>query len=340
MAKNEIKKIAVVGASGYAGIEAVKIALKHQGMELTSVVSKNHNGQPLSKLLGPNAPGLTFCDIPSIDMDNTDVVLSCLPHCASAVRVKEWRSAGKVVIDLSADFRHSDAKTFEEWYDKEHPVPELLGEAVYGLPEVNRSKIKETDLIACPGCYPTATNLGFLPAMKASLVEAEVIVNAVSGVSGAGRQSNVEYSFCEMNENMYAYGGTAHRHTPEMEMIMSSASGLDVKVNFIPHLGSFNRGIHATIYGKLQKDISQEDILKLYKEFYKDEPFVTVCDENPKLVNVQNTNFCHIYPLVNERTGILMVFSVIDNLLKGASGQAVQCFNIRFGWEETTALLG
>ncbi len=180
--------------------------------------------------------------------------------------------------------------------------------------------------------------LGLLPAIKNEMVEPAVIANAVTGVSGAGRQASEAFSFCEVNESMKAYGAPTHRHTPEMEEALSGFSEIKIKISFVPHLGSFSRGIYATLYGKMENAFSQEDMEDTYKEFYKDEPFVTVCDENPKLSDVQNTNHCHIKPVVDERTGQLIVFSAIDNLLKGAAGQALQCFNIRFGLNETTGL--
>lgn len=331
-------KTAIVGASGYTGMEVVKLLERHPEVELVAASSNRNAGKPLSFIMGPNAPKMDFCRIDSEEVSSANVIFSCLPHCTAMERVKDWRRAGKIVIDLSADFRFKNPADYEEWYGKPHTAPELLAEAVYGLPEINREALKQADLIACPGCYPTVAVLGLLPAVKKGLVETDLIVNAVSGVTGAGRQAKAEYSFSELNESMHGYGTPSHRHTPEMEQVLSDAAGSKVKVSFVPHLGTFNRGIYATLYARLKRDLSQADAEKLYNSFYENEPFVTLCDENPRLRHVQETNYCHLRPVVDSRAGRLIIFGAIDNLIKGAAGQAVQCFNIRFAHDEALGL--
>jgi len=332
------QKVAVIGASGYAGMEAVKLLAGHPFAELVAVSSKSYTGKHLSSLMGASAPDMVYCDLEAEQVFTADVIMACLPHCHAMERVKEWRGSGKTVIDLSADFRLENHENFEEWYGRPHTAEKLLTEAVFGLPEINRESLKTADLIACPGCYPTAGSLAALPALKAGIVEPNIIVNAVSGVSGAGRQANEDYSFCERNENMQGYGAPTHRHTPEIEQALSKAVDGGVKVTFVPHLGPFNRGIYATVYATLKNETGQEEIEKIYRDFYSSEPFVAVCEENPQLKNVVNTNYCHLRPVADGRTGRLIVFSSIDNLVKGAAGQAVQCFNIRFGFPEKSGL--
>ncbi len=332
------QKVAVIGASGYAGMEAVKLLSGHPFVELVAASSKSHTGRHLSSVMGASAPDMVYCDLEAEEVFMADVIVACLPHCHAMDRVKEWRGSGKTVLDLSADFRLESHENFEEWYGRPHTAVELLKEAVFGLPEVNREHLKTADLIACPGCYPTAGSLAALPALKAGIVEPNIIVNAVSGVSGAGRQANAEYAFCELNENMQGYGAPTHRHTPEIEQTLSKAIEGGVRVSFVPHLGPFSRGLYATVYATLTSETDQETVEKIYRDFYASEPFVAVCAENPRLKDVVNTNYCHLRPVVDERAGRLIVFSAIDNLIKGAAGQAVQCLNIRFGFPEKSGL--
>jgi N-acetyl-gamma-glutamyl-phosphate reductase len=272
-------------------------------------------------------------------LDGTDVIFACLPHGEAGKHVPKWLKAGKTVFDLSADFRLKDPKSYDEWYGHKHPAPQLLKKAVYGMPEIYAKEIKKAGLIACPGCYPTATILGMLPAVKTGLVKPEIFVSAVSGASGAGKKADLAYSFCEVNENLKVYAPTTHRHTPEMEQELSKASRKKIKISFVPHLGPFNRGIYATITANLaDKSTTQKEADDIYRKFFAKSSFVKAIKEIPQLKNVRGTNFCLIKPIVDARTGRLIVLSALDNLVKGAAGQAVQCFNIRFGFKEGTAL--
>ncbi|MBI5177800.1 MAG: N-acetyl-gamma-glutamyl-phosphate reductase [Nitrospinae bacterium] len=332
-------KVAIVGASGYTGIEVTKILSRHPGVRLRAVASQTNAGKPLSTLFGAGAPDMDFCLPGSPEIDECDVIFSCLPHGASAKLISKWMSKKRTVFDLSADFRLKDADAYHLWYHSAHPAAYLLKDSVYGLPEVNREKLKKANLIACPGCYPTASILGLLPVIKTGMVKPNVFISAVSGTSGAGKQTKLEYSFCEVNEALHAYSVPNHRHTPEMEQELSLAAGRDVKVTFAPHLGPFNRGIYATICAELNQSISQKAIQEHYDNFYLSASFVTVCEQNPDLKDVRGTNFCHIRPIVDQRTGKLVILSALDNLIKGAAGQAVQCFNLRFKHKENEALM-
>ncbi len=333
------KNVAIVGASGYTGVEATKILCRHPGVKLLGAAAQTYAGKPLAALMGAGAPDMAFCSIDSQEVKEAEVIFSCLPHAESAPKVAAWRSEGKTVIDLSADFRLKDAAVYEKWYAHTHEAPDLLKVAVYGLPEARRDAIKTADLIACPGCYPTATLLGLLPVVRAGWVKPSVYVSAVSGTSGAGRQSKPEYGFCEVNENLHVYGAPKHRHTPEIEQELSLAAGKEIHLSFVPHLGPFNRGIHATIFAEPAIPLTQTELTKYYEDCYFAAPFVSVVGAYPELKNVRGTNFCHVMPVLDERTGKLIIFSAIDNLIKGAAGQAVQCFNIRFGFAETDGLL-
>lgn len=330
--------VAIIGASGYTGVELTKILARHPAVKLTAVVSPSNAGKPLSTIMGAGAPDMEFCPINSKPVKESDVIFSCLPHGESATLIAKWRKNGQTVFDLSADFRLKDKNQYKQWYQHSHPSPALLKEAVYGLPELHRKQIKTAGLIACPGCYPTAAILGMAPAVKAGVVKPSFFVSAVSGTSGAGKKAQIEYSYCEVNENLSAYALPHHRHTPEMEQELSLVAVGEVKVSFVPHLGPFNRGIHSTATAELNAGVTQGDIDRLYEKFYSAAAFVKVCDKNPQLKDVRGTNFCHIKPVVDARTGRLIALSVLDNLIKGAGGQAVQCFNIRYGHKETEAL--
>ena len=331
--------VAVLGASGYTGMEAVRILTRHAGARLICAVSKNYVGEPLSELMGPVVVDMKYSAPDAPEIDDCEVIFSCLPHCTGMEKIKEFRKKGKVVIDLSADFRLKDREVYEKWYGVKHTAPELIKEAVYGMPELNRDAIRKSDLIACPGCYPTAAILAMLPLLKSGWVKHDIIINAISGVSGAGRSLKAEHSFVEINENIYAYAAPNHRHTPEIVQELTRAANHEIKVLFTPHMGPFNRGIYTTGYATTTSPRTDEEAHQLYEDFYKNEPFVKILTQNPQLTYVRNTNFCYIRPIVDSRSGKMIVLSVIDNLIKGAAGQAVQCFNIRFGFDESEGLL-
>lgn len=332
-------KVAVIGGSGYTGVEVTRILSRHPHVEIRAIVSPSKAGKEVSPFMGNNLPE-KFSDVDNANIDHCDVIFACLPHGEGAKLIPNWIKAGKIVFDLSADFRLKNPHDYVEWYHLKHPAPELLNDAVYGLPEINRDKIGNANLIACPGCYATATILGVLPSVKSGIAKPDVFISAVSGTSGAGKKAEIEYSFCEVNENLSAYALPKHRHIPEMEQEVATTSGKGVKISFVPHLGPFNRGIYATITAELAKPTSQEEAFKIYSDFYpsKQSPFTHVIGEIPHLKNVRGTNFCFIKPIVDARTNRLIVLSALDNLVKGAGGQAVQCFNIRFGLGEGTGL--
>jgi len=266
-----------------------------------------------------------------------DVALCCLPHKVSMEFVPKILDAGLKVVDFSADYRLKDTAVYEKFYEVKHTDKANLEGAVYGLPELFREQIKDADLIANPGCYPTGALLAVAPLLKKGLIETDsIIVNAVTGVSGAGKNPSSKFHFPNMNENLFAYGVGSHRHMPEMEQIASQIAGTDVQILFQPHTGPFERGILSTVYCQPKTKVSSEKLLKLYQDFYGSGPFVQICSDAPAVKDVAGTNYCHIFPTVVK--GRIVSFSAIDNLVKGASGQAVQNMNIIFGLEESLGL--
>jgi N-acetyl-gamma-glutamyl-phosphate reductase len=318
-------KIGIIGASGYSGEELIRLLLRHPHVEISSISSRQHAGKPVGEVF-PRFLGL----LPMMFVDpkevTGDVVFLALPHGVAAEFAVPLLRRGAKVIDLSADFRLKSPATYKEFYGQEHPAPDLLRQSVYGLPERYRDRIKKAQLIACPGCYPTSIILGVLPVLKQAK---NIIVSSLSGVSGAGRKVADEYLFTECNESARAYGIPKHRHLGEIE------EQLGQTISFTPHLIPINRGIVSTIYA----DAAVADPLPLYREFYRNEKFVRVTDALPDTKNVERTNFCDISARFDERTHRLVVVSCIDNLTKGAAGQAVQCMNLACGYDETAGLL-
>ena len=337
-------KIAICGGSGYTGGELLRILLGHPEVEIVAVTSERSAGKAVDQYF-PHFKGLTDLKFVPLEKENlvkkADLFFLALPHGASQQAVDYFVKAGKRVIDLSADYRLKDPEVYTRWYAVEHTCRATLRKAVYGLPEIHRRRIKKAQLVANPGCYPTSAILGLYPALKAGIVSTEgIVIDSKSGTSGAGRKADVAYSFCEVNESFRAYAVSTHRHTPEIEQELSLISKADVKVNFTPHLLPVNRGILTTIYAPLKNgEISDKEVVSLYKKAYKREPFVRIYEEGlPDIRNVRGTNFCDIGIKVNSRTGTLIVVVAIDNLIKGASGQAVQNMNIMLGLDEQTAL--
>jgi len=336
-------KVSIVGATGYSGIELIRILLKHPDVELSVLTSESYSGMSVKKAL------------PFFELDKelvpfnakktaekSDLVFLCLPHTKSMEAAAEILKAGKKLVDLSADFRLKDKSIYEKWYGSKHSKPELLKKSVYGLPEINRLAIKGSNFVANPGCYPTSVILGASPAVKAKLVDASVIiVNSISGVSGAGRKAKTELMLSETGENLKAYKPGTHQHIPEMEMGIKMAGGNSkIKVAFTPHLAPLNRGILTTISFSLKKKISTAAALEVYKGAYAGEEFVRVLPEGqlPETKHVAGSNTCTIGIKVDTRLNRLVVISAIDNLVKGASGQAVQNMNLMCGFPENTAL--
>jgi len=332
-------KAAIVGASGYSGQELIRLLLRHPHVEITQFTSRQYAGKAVAEVFprfrGQVSAAFTEPDVNRID---ADAVFLALPHGVAAEFAPALVHKGIKVLDLSADFRLTSAAVYKEFYEQEHPAPQLLKQSVYGLPEIHREQIRGATLVACPGCYPTSIILGVAPALKSGLVKSDgIIVNSLSGVSGAGRKVADEYLFTECNESARAYSVPKHRHLGEIEQELSSLAGTNVTISFTPHMIPLNRGILSTIYLSLAK--KTDDALALYRDFYKGETFVRVAPSLPDTKNVEATNFCDISVRVDLRTNRLIVVSAIDNLTKGAAGQAVQCLNLVCGYDETTGLL-
>lgn len=347
MMKQEMINVSLVGASGYAGGELLRLLLSHPNISIANVVSETYAGTSLSKAF----PGMRFSEIVFSSfnkqkiLDTSQVVFYAQDHGVAMKQSADLLAAGLKVIDLSADFRLKNPEVFREWYKQEHCAKDALKQAVYGLPELCRDEIKSANLIANPGCYPTAAALALIPLLKNNLVDiSSIIIDAKSGVSGAGRgKHSLDFHFPELNENFRAYGvaGT-HRHTPEIEQTLSFAAGKELAVSFTPHLLPITRGILASCYANLIHKISVPEIIRLYREAYSGHPFVFILEEGqlPSTKACFATNQCHIGIAVDARTNRVSVFSAIDNLIKGAAGQAIQNFNLMSGIDETTGLSG
>ncbi len=337
-------KVAICGGSGYTGSELLRILAVHPLVEITTVTSERSAGKKVTDLFPHllHFDHLTYVPLEREKLLPTaDLFFMALPHAASQEAVDFFFRHDKKVIDLSADYRLRDASVYEEWYRTPHAYTETLEKAVYGLPELHRSAIKDADLVANPGCYPTGAILGTYPALKEGIVDpASLIVDSKSGTSGAGRKAEIAFSFCEVNDGFKAYGIGVHRHTPEIEQELSALAGLRVTINFTPHLVPMDRGIISTVYAKMLKDLDTADVLSLYRKAYEGEPFVKVLEEGrfPGTKLVRGSNFCLLGLKVVKRTNTLIVVTAIDNLVKGAAGQAVQNMNIMLGFQEDAAL--
>lgn len=336
-------KAGIYGASGYTGQELLRLLLHHPRAEIVAITSRQYKGLPLPRVF-PGFQGLTdlvFTDQAPEELAGLcDVVFLALPHSVSMQVAPVFHAARVKIIDLSADFRLHDVKTYEKWYGK-HTSAGLLAEAVYGLPELNRSAIAAGTLIANPGCYPTSVILGLAPLLKGDYIDHNsIIVDSKSGVSGAGREAQVGTLYCEVAEGFKAYNVGRHRHTPEMEQELSLLAGKKITISFTPHLLPVSRGILSTIYAGLTKEATAYELLELYRDFYSREKFVTVYTEGalPNISSVRGTNFCHLGLIVDKRTNRVVVISVIDNLVKGAAGQAIQNMNILCGFAEDSGL--
>jgi N-acetyl-gamma-glutamyl-phosphate reductase len=334
-------KIGIVGGTGYTGIELLRILARHPQSELVAITSRKEAGTPVAGLF-PSLRGhvdIAYSDPAKADLARCDVVFFATPNAVAMGEAKALLQAGVRVVDLSADFRIKNVVEWEKWYKVKHAAPDLLPEAVYGLPETNRDKIKGARLVANPGCYPTAVQLGLLPLVEAGFVDlSHLIADAKSGVSGAGKRTEEHLLFSEASDNFKAYGVSGHRHWPEILQGLDRAAGRKVGLTFVPHLVPMIRGIHATLYAQVTK---AADFQRTYEERYAKEPFVDVLPSGsePDTRSVRAANTCRIAIHRPQGGDTLVVLSVIDNLVKGASGQAVQNMNIMFGLEETMGLL-
>ncbi len=335
-------KVGVVGGTGYTGVELLRLLVLHPEVELCAVTSRSEAGQHVAGLY-PNLRGrldLRFSEPAIESLSVCDLVFFATPNGVAMKMVPQLLDAGVKVIDLAADFRLKDPAVWEKWYGMPHACEDILASAVYGLPEVNREAIKQASLVANPGCYPTAVQLGFLPLLENSLVdEQHLIADAKSGVSGAGRQANQAMLLCEASESFKAYGVPGHRHLPEIKQGLANACGQEIGLTFVPHLTPMIRGIHATLYARVKAGF-QEDVQMLYQQRYADEPFVDVMEAgaHPETRSVKGSNQCRIAIHRPQGGDTLVILSVIDNLVKGAAGQAVQNMNIMYGLEETLGL--
>jgi N-acetyl-gamma-glutamyl-phosphate reductase len=334
-------RVAIVGASGYTGAESIAILLGHSEAELTYLTALAEECGAVADVF-PRFKGRCDLEIEPLDLDKlaqtADVALCCLPHKVSMGFVPKLLDAGLKVIDFSADYRLKDVSVYEKFYGVEHTDHANLARAAFGLPELFREKIKDADLVANPGCFPTGALLAVAPLLKAGLIKTDsIIVNSVTGASGAGKNPSSRFHFPNMNENVLPYGIGVHRHMPEIEQIAGEVAGSQVKVLFQPHVGPFDRGILSTVYCEPVKAVSDEQLARLYGDFYDAEPFVQICADAPGVKEVVGTNHCHIF--VTSVKGRIVSFSAIDNIVKGASGQAIQNMNIAFGLQESLGLI-
>ena len=337
-------KAAIIGASGYSGEELLRILLKHNHVEVTCITSRQYAGMTIGEVFPRFAESTLKFSAPSINeiAGLADVAFLALPHGVAAEFAVPLVEKGLKVIDISADFRLKSQEKYKKYYGADHPAPSLMEMSVYGAPERKRDQIKEAQLVACPGCYPTSITLPLHPLLKEGLIESDnIISSSMSGVSGAGRKVAVDYIFPECNESVRPYGVTGHRHLPEIEQELAESAGVDsMTVNFIPHLIPVNRGIHSTIIAKLKTGVTADDIHECWQKYYEKENFVRVLPQG-KLADTKHvtmTNICEIAFACDDHTGNVILSSAIDNLTKGASGQAVQCMNIMFDLDETTGL--
>ncbi len=328
-------KVAVAGANGYAGMTAVHLLARHPHVELSQLTSRSYAGKPYSEVFPTLDLEGEFVPEPAVD--SLDVVFSCLPHNVGAPKVAKWLEAGARVIDMSADFRLHDAAEYPKWYRQDHPDPALLTRAVFGLPELHERELRDADLVAVPGCYSTASILALAPAVSAGLSGSDVVIDAKSGVSGAGRSPGLGVQFSEVNESLHAYAIEGHRHLPEMTQELGALDGDGAPgLTFVPHLVPMTRGILATCYFDLKGSLAE--LRDAYREFYAGQPFTRVVDRTPATKHATHSNSCLVNVAAQGRKAV--VTAALDNLVKGASGQGVECFNIAFGFDRTTALTG
>lgn len=336
-------KVGIVGGTGYTGVELLRLLAVHPQVQLTAITSRKEDGLPVADMY-PSLRGrvnLSFSAPDKVDLTKCDVVFFATPHGVAMAQAPVLLKAGVKVIDLAADFRIKDLSVFEKTYKIAHTAPQLIDEAVYGLPELNRDDIKGANLIANPGCYPTTMQLGFVPLLKAGLIDAgNLIADCKSGVSGAGRKAEIGLLFSESSDNFKAYGVSGHRHTPETVAQLQRFSKDKVNLIFTPHLVPMIRGMHATLYARLTKEISNEELQKLFEDAYQDQPFVDVMPwgSHPETRSTRGANVLRLALHRPDNGNTVIVLVAQDNLVKGASGQAVQCMNLMFGLEEGAGL--
>lgn len=337
-------KVGIIGGTGYTGVELLRLLVVHPQVELALITSRSEAGKPVADLF-PSLRGFTdllFSKPEPSSFNQCDVVFSATPNGIAMTHARQLMERGVKLIDLAADFRIRNVAVWEQWYGMQHACPELLEQAVYGLPEINRAAIQSASIIANPGCYPTATTLGFLPLLKNGLVGSDLIADVKSGVTGAGRGASVANLYSEVADSFKAYAVAGHRHHPEISQNLAGVSGLPVNLTFVPHLTPMLRGIHATLYSDLSNSSQPlEEVHAVFERAYAEEPFVDVMPlgSHPDTRSVKTSNMCRIALHKAGGSGKLVILSVIDNLTKGAAGQAIQNMNIMFGFDETAGLL-
>ncbi len=336
-------RVGIIGATGYTGVDLLRLLLLHPEVEVTALTSQKYAGAPIDQVFPSLMKHLQLkCEELTVDevSKKTDFIFAAVPHKTAMEIVPLFFQRGKKVVDLSADFRLKDAAVYERWYQK-HTAVDLLPESVYGLPELHREKIRGAKIVGNPGCYPTGALIGLIPPVQRELVSFEnIVVDSKSGVSGAGREVALESLFCEVNEGVKAYKIFAHRHTPEIEQELSEVSSKKVSVTFVPHLIPMDRGILTTLYVRLIRKMKTEDLLSAFQDHYRGEPFIRIYPKGklPATKDVRGSNFCDIGVVVNEVDDRAVIVTAIDNLVKGASGEAVQNMNIMLGYPETMGL--
>ena len=331
-------RVGVINVTGFAGIEAARLLWNHPEAELVAATGRSLAGQKLGEAFPHLAAYAGFPITAELEAD-VDVAFSALPTGASAEACAPLVRSGVRVVDIAADFRLREPAAFAEWFGAEHPAPELLSRAVYGLPELHARQIAAADLVANPGCYPATAILALAPAVAAGLIEPRVFVDAKSGISGAGRGSGGGFSYSDVNEDVSAYRIANHNHQPEMAQELSRLrEDPEVAVTFVPHLVPMTRGIHATCYAPLAQPVSQAEVMAVYRDFYSDAPFTSVSEAPPHSKHTYGSNACLVHPTVDERNGALVAVAVLDNLMKGAAGSAVENMNLMFGLAQTAGL--
>lgn len=337
--------VGIIGATGYVGIEIVRLLQNHPEINISTVVSQNFVGKKISDVY-PNLRNIFDMECEELDIDRisekADIFVTALPHGVSKEVIPQLIKKGKRIVDHSGDFRYKSVDVYEKWYNTKHGMPELLDISVYGLPELHREAIKTAKIIGNPGCYPTCSILGIAPLISNKLIETKnIIIDAASGVTGAGRSTELPYQFCECTENFKAYKVSTHRHTSEIEQELSLLAGEEIIVSFTPHLAPMKRGMLSTIYANLTCERSASQLIDLYKEFYKGEYFVRILEEGtlPETKHVAGSNFIDIGIVVDKRLNRAVILSAVDNLGKGAAAQAVQDINIMCGFPEPTGLV-
>jgi N-acetyl-gamma-glutamyl-phosphate reductase len=330
-------RVAIVGVTGYAGGELARLLLRHPEATLVAAVARSKQGEPLREVQ-PHLHGAPASLVIGSDVGDAEVVFTALPAGEAAKQAPQWLAEGRALIDIGSDFRLRDVKDYERWYHYAHPAPELLKEAVYGLTELARGKLRGARIVANPGCYPTATLLALAPALQAGLIEDDLIVDAKSGVSGAGHTVDEAFLFGTIDESVRPYGVPAHRHTPEIAQQAQRITGRAPRLTFTPHLVPMTRGLVASCYASLRSGVTAAQVNDAYRSSYAEEPFIRITTSFPATKATLGSNWCLVYPVVDDATGRLVVFGAIDNLVKGAAGSAVQNLNAMRGMPETMGL--